>query len=325
MGLLKRSRPARTKIFFATDIHGSDRCFRKFVNAAKHYQVDHIIIGGDLTGKVLVPIERRPSGYAADYGDRHYVDMSEDECRELKKLIRDRGSYYVVGTHDELLELADATASEEAFRRAATQSVAEWMQLAEERLRGSGIRCFITPGNDDYPEIDDVLKDSDVVEFVEGQVVTLDDTYQMLTTGYANETPWHSPRELPEEELAARIDDLFAKAAPGLRILAVLHVPPYDSTLDQAPAVEVVNGEIRVRMSAGSPMMAGAGSTAVRGAIERYQPLLSLHGHIHESRAAERIGRTLCINPGSEYSSGVLTSVIVSLSGDGAKYQFVNG
>lgn len=325
MGVLKRSRPARTKIFFATDLHGSDRCFRKFVNAAKHYEVDHIIIGGDLTGKVVFPIERLSSGYAADYGDRHYVDMSEDECRELKKLIRDRGSYYVVGTRDELRELADSAASEEVFRRVARESVAEWVRLAEERLRGAGIRCFITPGNDDHPEIDDVLKDSDVVEYVEGQVIALDDTYQMVTTGYANETPWHSPRELSEGDLAARIDDMFAKASPDLRTLAVLHVPPYNSTLDQAPAVEVVNGEIRVKMSGGSPMMVGAGSTAVRGAIERYQPLLSLHGHIHESRAAERIGKTLCINPGSEYSSGILTSVIVSLSGDEAKYQFVNG
>jgi Icc-related predicted phosphoesterase len=325
MRLLKRPRPARMKIFFATDIHGSDRCFRKFLNAARHYQADHIIIGGDLTGKVVVPIERQSSGYAADYGDRHYADMSEDECRELKKLIRDHGSYYVVATHDELLELADPAVSEQTFRRAARESVTEWVRLAEERLRGSGIRCFITPGNDDYPEIEDVLKDSDVVEFVEGQVVPLDDAYQMVTIGYANETPWHSPRELPEDELAARIDDMFAKTAQDLATLAVLHVPPYNSALDQAPAVEIVNGEIRVRMSSGSPLMAGAGSTAVRAAIERYQPLVSLHGHIHESRAAERIGKTLCINPGSQYGSGVLTSVIVSLSGDDAHYQFVNG
>ena len=259
MGILKRSRAARTKIFFATDIHGSDRCFRKFLNAAKHYQADHIIIGGDLTGKVLVPIERRASGYAADYGDKHYVDMGEDECRELKKLIRDRGSYYVVGTHDELLELADPEASERAFRRAARESIVEWVGLAEERLHGTGIRCFITPGNDDYPEVDEVLMGSSVVEYVEGQAIVLNDTYQMLTTGYANETPWHSPRELPEAELSQRIEELFAKADPGLRTLAVLHVPPHNSTLDQAPAVEVVNGEIRIKMSSGSPLMAGAG------------------------------------------------------------------
>jgi Icc-related predicted phosphoesterase len=325
MAFFKKSRESQTKIFFATDLHGSDRCFRKFVNAGKHYGVDHIIIGGDLTGKVLVPIEKRPTGYAADFGDHHYVDMTEEECRSLKKLIRDKGSYYIVGTHDDLMELTDEVASEKAFRRAAEAAAAEWVQLAEERLRGSGIRCFITPGNDDSPEIDDVLSASDVVEFVEGRVVALDDNYQMLTTGYANPTPWHSPRELSEEMLESRIDAMFFRASPDLKTIAVLHVPPYDSTLDQAPVVKEVNGEVHVQTSAGSTLMGAAGSRAVRSVIERHQPMLSLHGHIHESKGVERIGKTVCINPGSEYHSGVLTSVILSLSGDDVRYQFVNG
>ena len=63
--------------------------------------------------------------------------------------------------------------------------------------------------------------------------------------------------------------------------------------------------------------MASVGSIAVRAAIEKYQPLLGLHGHIHESRSAQKIGRTLCINPGSEYGEGVLRGILLELSSKG--------
>ena len=50
----------RKRICFVTDVHGSERCFRKFLNTAKFYDAQYLILGGDITGKTLVPIERGP-------------------------------------------------------------------------------------------------------------------------------------------------------------------------------------------------------------------------------------------------------------------------
>jgi uncharacterized protein len=317
-----RSRRPSTKIFFATDIHGSDRCFRKFLNAGKFYDVDHLVLGGDITGKVLVPIVRRPAGYRCEYNDRVYTDMTEGERAELEAIIRDNGQYPVVGEYDELLALTDETAREDAFRPVVLASIERWVSMAEERLRGTGIRCFVTPGNDDYREVDDALKGSDVVEYVEGRCVQLDDTHQMVTTGYSNITPWKSPREMDEPELRSYIEGMVARADDPSRLVAVLHPPPYATELDQAPEIDE---EFRVQMSGGSPKMTSVGSKAVREVIEASQPLLGLHGHVHESKAAQYVGRTLCINPGSEYTNGTLLCVIAVVGEDRVDYQFVAG
>jgi len=62
--------------------------------------------------------------------------------------------------------------------------------------------------------------------------------------------------------------------------------------------------------------MEPVGSTAVRELIEEYQPPLSLHGHIHESRGKTRIGETIAINPGSVYSEGSLQGAVIDLADD---------
>ncbi len=322
MRLGRRNDGARMRIFFATDIHGSERCFRKFLNAGKFYNADHLILGGDITGKVLVPVIRDREGYRCDYNDRAYAKLTESERADLERLIRDNGQYPVVGEYDELKALMDEERREDAFRAAVLDGIARWVELAEERLRGTGVRCFITPGNDDYTEVDDALRGSDVVEYVEGRCVALDDEHEMITTGYSNITPWQSPRELSEDELHRYVDEMARSVADPARMIAVLHPPPYGTELDKAPEIDA---EFRVQMEGGQPKLASVGSTAVRAVLEEYQPLLSLHGHVHESRAAQRLGRTTCINPGSEYTTGTLLCAIVSVRGDRVDYQFVAG
>ena len=322
MRLRRRSDDAGMRIVFATDIHGSERCFRKFLNAGKFYSADHLVLGGDITGKVLVPIIREPGGFRCEYNDRSYTDLTESERADLERLIRDNGQYPVVGDYDELEALIDEAEREDAFRRVVLESIARWVQLAEDKLRGSGIRCFITPGNDDYTEVDDALRASDVVEYVEGKCVALDDEHEMITTGYSNITPWRSPRELSEDELQRYMGEMARSVADPARMIAVLHPPPFGTELDKAPAIDE---HFRVQMDGGQPRMASVGSTAVRAVLEEYQPLLSLHGHVHESRAAQRLGRTTCINPGSEYTTGTLLCVIVSVRSDRVEYQFIAG
>jgi Icc-related predicted phosphoesterase len=319
----KESRVEGTRLFFATDVHGSDRCFRKFVNAGTFYGVQHLILGGDITGKSVVPIERTPRGFSATYLDHTYVDLTEAERAALEQRIRDHGRYPVTGTRDELLALHDEQAREQVFRRVIVEGIRRWVELAEQRLRGTGIRCFVTPGNDDYWEIDEALQGSEVVEFVEGRRVSLDDRHEMITTGYSNITPWDSPRELAEPELAARIDAMCVGLESYRNLVAVLHPPPYNTDLDKAPAID---SDFRVQLEAGAPKIVPVGSTAVREFVERAQPLLGLHGHVHESRGAQLLGRTLCLNPGSEYTEGTLCGAIVTL-GDGEvlSHQFVVG
>jgi len=311
------------ELYYTSDIHGSERCFLKFLNAAKFYNVNTLILGGDLTGKVLVPIVEVDGHWEMTFLGRHEVLRTLEEVTEAEKRIRFNGFYPYRCTPDELARMeADRAYADRVFRQVMRDSVERWVRLAEERLRGTGVRCFVMPGNDDEFEIDEVLAGSDVVVNPDGAIVEIDG-YQMLSLAWANPTPWNSPRELPEEELAARIERLARELDPSLPVIFNLHCPPYDSTLDSAPQLRE---DLSVVMVGGQPNMVPVGSRAVREAIERYQPVVSLHGHIHESRGAVRIGRTLCINPGSAYGEGVLHGALVRLENDRvASYQLVSG
>lgn len=110
---------------------------------------------------------------------------------------------------------------------------------------------------------------------------------------------------MSEEDLERRIRAVADRLDRSRPAIFVLHSPPYRSTLDDAPQVR---NDLTVVTDGGQVVMTPVGSTAVRRVIEEFQPLLALHGHIHESRGAVRIGRTLCINPGSAYGEGCCTA-----------------
>jgi Icc-related predicted phosphoesterase len=315
---------ATTRVFFATDIHGSEQCFRKFLNAGPFYGVDHLILGGDITGKSLVPIIRKAShGYDSVFGEEVFRNLDERGRQSLEELIRRRGQYPVLGSLEEIQALEDPEYRDRVFRSIVYQSMADWVTLADERLRGSGRLCFVAPGNDDYLEIDRHLQGSEHVIFCEAQRVWLDERHEMITTGYSNETPWKTERELTEEVLRKRLDDMATDVNDFANLVAVLHSPPYASELDSAPELDE---NMRMRMQGGSVRMVPVGSHAVRSFIEDAQPLLGLHGHVHESRGAVYVGRTLCINPGSEYPDGILSGAIVELgSGVVVSHQLVAG
>ena len=309
----KRTTEATARMFFATDIHGSDRCFRKFLNAAKFYDANVLILGGDITGKTLVPIERLPSGYAAKFNDNRYQDLDAAGLEELEQRISDAGQYPIVGSRDELLQLHDEGMRDEAFKRVVCAGIDRWMRLAEERLRGQGVRVLIAPGNDDFFEIDVPLQSSDVVEFAEGRCIRISDEHEVIVTGYSNRTPWDSPREMDEDEMLAYLEKMFAEVQDPTNLIAVIHPPPRDTDLDKAPEID---DQFRIKLEAGQPKLIPVGSSAVRTFIEERQPLLGLHGHVHDSKGSQSIGRTLCINPGSEYTEGTLCGAIVSVADD---------
>jgi Icc-related predicted phosphoesterase len=207
------------------------------------------------------------------------------------------------------------------FQEVMLEGVDRWMKLAAEKLRGTGTRCFVCPGNDDEMEVDDVIRRAEAVELAEGRTVELDG-YTMISTGWSNPTPWKTHREESEEKLAERINAMASQVKDPSRAIFNLHCPPYRSGLDEAPAIDA-----DLKLLHGGRALRAVGSTAVRDAIDRYQPLISLHGHIHESKGAVKLGKTLSINPGSSYEEGVLMAAIVQLDPKkGIKsYQLVNG
>jgi Icc-related predicted phosphoesterase len=287
-------------------------CLRKFLNAAKFYGCDTLIMGGDITGKMIVPIVDRGQGVrtATLYG--RSLEVTGDEIAKLRKTIADAGFYAYDTTPEEMEHFrANPGAVTDLFATLMNRTLNGWLELAEDRLAGTGIQCYFAPGNDDPIFVDDILRSSTTVINPEEGQVDLGDGFTMISVGYSNKTPWDSPRELPEDELAGYI----ARQADALgstdRVIFNFHVPPRETPIDQAA---LLDAEFRPVMKGGMPVIAGVGSSAVREALERYQPMLSLHGHIHESRGEARIGRTLAINPGSEYSEGVLRGAIITLS-----------
>jgi Icc-related predicted phosphoesterase len=314
----KKRRSRALRIFFATDVHGSDRCFRKFLNAAEAYEADVLLLGGDVAGKGLVPVRRENGALNAEVrGEK--VSVEAGEKNRLFSEINMLGFYPVEMDRSEIERLADDKSYvEQVFRREIIIQLEGWCQLAVERLRPE-VRCIITPGNDDPVEIDAVLDAADRVECPELTLCELGPVL-LASMGDVTPTPWNTEREYSEEELGERIAAMMDQAPAGRSTVVNFHNPPYASGLDTAPELDE---NLRPVLRGGRPSFVPVGSTSVREAIKKYEPSVALHGHIHESRAAQKIGRTLCLNPGSEYSADLLRGAIVDFAEDGSCIDFL--
>lgn len=308
------------RLFFATDLHGSDICFRKFCEAADFYGCETLIMGGDVTGKLLVPILVEDENATYELGGvstsvpRSQLD---DELRRISNM----GYYPVVGDPELLAELQEPDAYERRLLAATLARARRWVEYAESRLRPSGVPILFAPGNDDDLAVDSAFEQSSVFRNVEQEVIRLDGL-ELASTGWSNPTPWHTPRECSEEELEARLRRLIGRVEDPKQAIFNFHVPPHGTPLDLCPQLD---DEFRVVTVGGNPIPIHAGSRAVRTLIEEFQPLVSLHGHIHESRNAVKLGRTFAINPGSEYSEGVLLGALVWLKDGKVKHTLTAG
>ena len=298
-------------LFYASDIHGSDVLWRKFINAGKFYGANILVMGGDVAGKAVVPITLSAKGHVVPHPEGTRVITDESELAAMEKRIRDQGLYPYRTTEEELAALSsDAGARDEVFAGVMRKSLESWISLARERLQGTGIKVYVMIGNDDDPNLRDVLSGSDTVMDPEDVVVDLGEDFTMISCGWASTTPWNSPREMTDEALLRHLEEHVAAVPDPRRSVFNLHVPPFASGLDQAPELDA---DLRPKVASGSVVMVPVGSRAVRSVIERYQPLVALHGHIHESRGITKIGSTVCMNPGSEYSEGVLHGALIRL------------
>jgi Icc-related predicted phosphoesterase len=308
------------RIFFSTDIHGSEVCWRKFLNAGKHYKADVVILGGDMTGKALVPVIDDGGGsWHATLLDNRETLNGEEAVQQFEQAVIRRGYYPFRTTPEELSELAnDEPRWHALFEEEMLKTVEHWMAMADERLGGSGIRVFVCPGNDDQLEVDRVVANAKTVELGEGRVIDING-FQLASSGWANRTPWDTYREEDEDALLERFERMIADVTtdPEHTIFS-LHCPPYNTGLDEAPQL-TADMSLKDAGRATVPV----GSTAVRTVIERHQPALALHGHIHEARGTHRLGKTLCINPGSSYEQGQLLGAVIDIEGKKKVKNFV--
>lgn len=299
----------RTRLFFATDVHGSERCFRKWLNAAAAYEVDALVLGGDVAGKTFAAIVEDPRGvYTAMLHGAQERASSDAELAELEQRIRIAGHYPLIVTPDQQARLtADKAVREQAMRTAMVEQLRRWTELADERLK---VPAYAILGNDDPPELAEVLRQSERIGYGEDGPVELPGGYPMVSFGYSTPTPWSTPRELSEDVIADRVQELVAQIESPHLAVWNFHCPPHETHLDKAP---MLDGDLRPILGPSGAETASVGSMAIRQAVLREQPLLGLHGHVHESAAMQRLGSTTCINPGSEYGQGILRGALVEL------------
>ncbi len=310
------------RLYICSDIHASERTWRKFLNAMKAnvYKADAALIAGDLTGKAIIAVVKGEQGgeeWTATVLGQRKVARTEQELADLERSIADLGYYAVRVSPEERAAMeADPALVRRLFDERITARVREWMTLAAERLEGSGVPVYLMPGNDDDFEIDPILAESPYCQNVNERVVELTPWHQLVSMGWSSPTPWSTPRELPEEAFLDRLSGLMAGVRDSRKTVVMTHVPPYDSGLDTAP---LLSPDLRPTATAGDLLRGPVGSTGVRRAIEAFKPVLGVHGHIHESGGERKIGSTVCVNAGSESSMGILRGYVIDLSERGVE------
>lgn len=298
------------KIYFATDVHGSEICWKKFLAAGKFYDADTLILGGDMTGKAIIPIiAQGMDNFKVTLLEQESVLHGKEAVDKMVQTIQNRGYYPYVTNPDEVQEIANSPGRmDKLFLDQVINTIQRWMEYADAKLSGTGTRCFVCPGNDDIFEIDAVIAASKCVRSVEGQVVELDEHHEMANSGWSNPTPWHTHREEPDEDLLKRLEAVIGQLKNPSQAVFSIHPPPFGSGLDEAPEL---TKDLRPTYAGRS--MIPVGSHAVMTVIDKYQPLLGLHGHIHEGKGTRKYKKTLCINPGSMYEQGMLNGAIIEL------------
>jgi len=304
---------SKTRVFFVSDVHGSERLFLKFTNAGRVYKANVLMIGGDITGKTITPIFEKDGSWSAQYVGAWRKANNSQELENLEKDVRELGSYPYRTTEKDWVALRESEKRmDEVFATVMSQSIRRWVKLSEERLKPLGCKTIFNIGNDDLPLVGDLIKESDYVIYPNETIVQLDDHHEMPSVGYSNMTPWNCVGDISEEELLSKLEKTTAGLSNPEMSLFNFHCPPYDTQIDVAPKLGA--NLAPVLTPGGEPEMAHVGSTSVRKVIQKLQPLAGLHGHIHESRGTSKIGRTECFNPGSEYLTGVLRGLVLNLS-----------
>jgi Icc-related predicted phosphoesterase len=327
MPFFKRSDKAGSgfiRIIQAADFHGSTAAWRKFMAAAKQHNVQHAIVSGDLTGKAIVPIIRVNGQHEGHLFGNRVVAETDAELAAFRTRIENVGFYDHICDLDEAQALeADPDRLHALFVEKMNARLQSWLEFASEYLAPLGIPLYVIPGNDDDQSVDPILNAAQYARNVDHQVIELDADHELVSMGDTSMTPWECPRDYPEEHMVVAVRDLVEQIRNPTGAIFNFHCPPFNTKIDQAPSL---TKDLEIEFEAGQVIMTSAGSPAIRRAVEEVQPLLSLHGHIHEARGVQKLGRTVALNPGSEYAEGVMKAAIVNLEPTRVKgYMLISG
>ena len=300
------------KLFYAGDLHGAETAFRKFTNAATFYHAELMIYGGDFTGKMVVPVVEKRGVYTCKYYGSTVKVKKSSELPDLERNLRDAGFYPLIITEEKLNQLNEKDA-ERIIQEKQVEVLKEWITLADERFSAIDVPCVMIPGSVDDFYLDEILNSGRHVQNGDGKIIEING-YEILSVGGGKPSVFKYPREFSEEELDTKINQLASQVKDMSKCIFNIHIPPYDTDLDQGTQYD---SDLKPILDGDSLATGPVGSKAVRKAIENYQPLLSLHGNVHESRGVTNIGRTVCINAGTDYDQGMLRGALIDISPDG--------
>jgi len=265
----------------------------------------------------------RGGRWEATFQDHRESLATDSEVQALEQRIMNRGYYPIRVSDEEYRHMSeDEDAVDKRFKQVMLEGTERWISMADDKLKGKVTRVIVCPANDDMFEIDPVLQSGHVVEMGGEEPLELEG-FTMVSYGWTNPTPWDTFRELPDDQLGVQVDKILEKVTDPSRTILNFHAPPFGTGIDEAPALDA-----DMNIKAGGKAMRPVGSKSIRAAEERVQPLLGLHGHIHESKGVFRLGRTLVLNPGSSYEEGVLQGALITLDPKKHKvksYVLVNG
>jgi Icc-related predicted phosphoesterase len=309
------------KGYFTGDLHGSELTFGKALRAGKFYGVNAVILAGDMVGKGMIPIIKTGSKYTCEFGGEQRNMETEAELKSMIEMIDNTGFYTYITDREEVAALrADPAQSEKLVDDLVVSRMETWCARMEESYRKDGVTYYVSAGNDDPFSVDAVMGSRPGVVNPEGKCVSVHEKIDMLTYGWTNPTPWDTPRELPDDQLLLKLEELIQLVPDPKKCIFSLHAPPYGTKLDIAPNL---TKDLRMMSGLGGSPFQNVGSRAVRSVIEKYQPLVGVHGHVHECPGKDKIGNTFIFNHGSEYAQGVLRGVILIFNVD-KQAKFVN-
>jgi Icc-related predicted phosphoesterase len=309
---------------YVADIHGSESVWRKWITAQSMYEIDVSVLAGDLSGKTIVPIIKESDGsYTCRHEGRVEKASRQNELEDIMQRLRNRGIYPYISTQDEVQKLKSNPARvEDLFESVISNELDRLLNIAEQLVASDKV-IIVTPGNDDIVELDSTIQKHTRITYPLGKAVKLPLGYEMISMDFSNPTPWNTPRECSEDELWNKLEGLAALVSGDWnKVICNFHDPPYETRLDLAPKLDK---DLKPVYNLGIPEFSHVGSKSVRRFLEKYQPLLSLHGHIHEASGMEQVGKTTAFNPGSEYTSGILKAVVVELAENGIMNWFKVG
>jgi len=206
----------------------------------------------------------------------------------------DTYTFVVIGDiHDKIEKLQQIPELASAAGVIITGDITNTGRIAQARIVFEAVRhytdtIFAQIGNMDRPEVTEYLtqQGANIHRTARPLLPELLPDVGIMGLGGSPFTPFNTPSEFPESDLAEWLEKMAREAQSFKRLILVSHTPPLESACDIIPTG------------------AHVGSSAVKDFILEHQPEICLCGHIHEARAIDNIGHTSIMNPGTLRDGG---------------------